>query len=223
MKPVSFIRTIASILAACCLALLASCAHAPMEARPGLAYTAVASWYGPGFNGKRTASGEVFDMDRPSAAHRTFPFGTKLRVTNPKTGKSVDVTVNDRGPFVAGRELDLSKAAAFEIGALSTCAVHIEVLGRDTSYVKTVKLAPTPGRGAFRVQIGSFTDASNAERLKMGLEISHDNVRISRATVGGRLFNRVQLGSFKDKDDAMELARSLADEGYDTLLVRDRN
>lgn len=78
----------------------------------------VASYYGEGdgFHGKKTASGERFDPEEFTAAHKTYPFGTKLKVTNPKTGKSVQVRVNDRGPFVKGRSLDLSAAAARSIG-----------------------------------------------------------------------------------------------------------
>jgi len=200
---------------------LASCAHAPMEAKPGLAYTAVASWYGPGFHGRRTASGEVFDQEGMTAAHRTFPFGTRLRVTNPKTARSVCVVINDRGPFVAGREIDLSKGAAFAIGALSTCPVQIEVLDRDMSYVKCVKTGRVAGAGLYRVQVGAFLDPQNAEHLKQGLDIGYEDVRITKAVVNGRSFNRVQVGEFKDGDEAKKTASRLADEGYDTLIVRE--
>jgi rare lipoprotein A len=200
---------------------LASCAHAPVDAKPGLAYTAVASWYGPGFHGRRTASGEVFDQEGLTAAHRTFPFGTRLKVTNPKTTRSVCVVVNDRGPFVAGREIDLSKGAAFAIGALSTCLVQIEVLDRDLSYVKCVNTGPLAKTGLYRVQVGSFLDPLNAEHLKQGLDIGYDEVRITKAVVNGRSFNRVQVGSFKDGDEAKNTARRLADEGYNTLIVRE--
>ena len=161
-------------------------------------------------------------MDKLTAAHKTLPFGTRLRVTNPKNGKSVVVVVNDRGPFVEGRELDLSRAAAFEIGALSMCYVDIEVLDRDMSYVKTVKAGPLTTPGSYRVQVGAFVDPANAEHLRQSLEISHDDIRVVSAVVGGRTFNRVQVGSFKGRDDAIKLAQSLAEEGYDTLLVRAR-
>lgn len=79
-----------------------------------------ASWYGPGFHGRKTANGEKFNMGALTAAHKSMPFGTKLRVTNKRNGKSVVVRVNDRGPFVRGRMLDLSKAAAGRIGMIST-------------------------------------------------------------------------------------------------------
>lgn len=80
----------------------------------------MASWYGPGFHGKKTASGVIFNANAMTAAHKTLPFGSKVKVTNQKTGKSVIVTINDRGPFHKGRIIDLSKAAASKIGIKGT-------------------------------------------------------------------------------------------------------
>lgn len=216
-------RASALVLLTAVLTLTASCSHAPVEARPGQCYTGIATWYGPGFHGKRTASGEVYDMDAMTAAHKTFPFGTRLRVSNPKDGRSTVVTVNDRGPFVAGREIDLSRGASRAIG-VSYGEVGIEVLDRDNSYVKVVRdvrAGKTSGRGSFRVQVGAFVDQWNAEHLKEGLDIGYQDVRITGATVNGRLFHRVQVGLFTSRDDAFATARILADEGYDTLLVRE--
>ena len=92
--------------------------------------TGIASWYGAGHDGNRTASGEVFDMKSYTAAHNTIRFGTKVKVTNPANGRSVIVTINDRGPFVDGRIIDLSKAAAAEIGLMrkGIGKVRIEVI-----------------------------------------------------------------------------------------------
>ena len=78
--------------------------------------TGAASWYGPGFHGKKTANGERFNTHDLTAAHKTLPFGTKVRVTNEQTGKSVVVRINDRGPYAHGRVIDLSKAAAEAVG-----------------------------------------------------------------------------------------------------------
>ncbi|RUT30428.1 septal ring lytic transglycosylase RlpA family protein [Arsenicitalea aurantiaca] len=75
-----------------------------------------ASWYGPGFHGKTAASGERFDQNAMTAAHKTLPFGTRVRVTDQRTGRSINVTINDRGPFIRGRIIDLSRAAATELG-----------------------------------------------------------------------------------------------------------
>lgn len=90
----------------------------PVEAEPPVWRSGVASYYGSRFHGRRTANGERFDMNAMTAAHKTLPFGTKVRVTNPNTGASVVVRINDRGPFTRGREIDLSRAAATQIGLI---------------------------------------------------------------------------------------------------------
>lgn len=94
------------------------------------AATAHASWYGPGFNGRRTANGERYDMHAMTAAHKTLPFGTKVRVTNVANGRSAIVRINDRGPFVRGREIDLSRGAAVAVGMLGAgvARVRLEIL-----------------------------------------------------------------------------------------------
>ncbi|NPA67256.1 MAG: septal ring lytic transglycosylase RlpA family protein [Chlorobi bacterium] len=91
-----------------------------------------ASWYGPGFNGKKTASGEIFDMNKLTAAHRKLPFGTMVRVTNLKNNKSVIVRINDRGPYKKGRVIDLSKKAAEVTGLIKdgVAPVKIEIVKR---------------------------------------------------------------------------------------------
>jgi rare lipoprotein A len=92
----------------------------------------MASWYGPGFHGRRTASGETFNSGALTAAHRYLPFGTKVRVTNVRNGRSVVVRINDRGPFTGGRVIDLSKGAAAVIGVFQSgvAPVVLEILGR---------------------------------------------------------------------------------------------
>jgi rare lipoprotein A len=85
----------------------------------------VASWYGPGFHGRQTASGEIFDTNTLTAAHRRLPFGTRVRVLNERNGRSVVVRINDRGPYVEGRVIDLAKAAAMALGIEGTDAVTL--------------------------------------------------------------------------------------------------
>jgi len=92
------------------------------------ANSSVASWYGPGFHGRLTANGERFNQWALTAAHKTLPFGTLVRVTHGR--KSVVVRINDRGPFIKGRTIDLSRGAATKIGCLGVCSVKIEVLGK---------------------------------------------------------------------------------------------
>jgi rare lipoprotein A len=87
----------------------------------------VASWYGPNYHGRQTASGDVFDMHDLTAAHKSLPFGTKLRVTYPGTSKSIVVLVNDRGPFIAGRDLDLSYGAAKKLGMVEQGVALVKI------------------------------------------------------------------------------------------------
>ena len=104
--------------------------YAPAQSQLKLLQQGVASYYGPGFHGRRTANGEKFDMNALTAAHRTLPFGTKLKVTNLRNGQSTIVRVNDRGPYAKGRILDLSGAAAKQIGSIhsGTATIKIEVV-----------------------------------------------------------------------------------------------
>ncbi|UCH80873.1 MAG: septal ring lytic transglycosylase RlpA family protein [Nitrospiraceae bacterium] len=112
-----------------CITVLSSCASAPhVDHSPGERGTyVVASWYGKKFNGRPTASGKRFDMYAMTCAHKTFKFGTKLRVTNPDNNKSVIVTVNDRGPFIRGRDLDLSYGAAKKIGIVKKGVAKVKI------------------------------------------------------------------------------------------------
>ena len=109
----------------------AAAAATVVGAAPGQAVFAtqegMASWYGPGFAGRTTSNGEIFDPSQLTAAHRTLPFGTRVRVTNLETGASVEVRINDRGPFKAGRIIDLSRAAADRIGMLSSGVARVQV------------------------------------------------------------------------------------------------
>jgi rare lipoprotein A len=202
------------------LFLLTSCATMREEAQPGAGY-AIASWYGSEFNGKPTASGETFNMYAHTCAHRQYPFGTVLKVTNVENGKEVECTVNDRGPFVSGRDIDLSYASAKEIGLIGvgTGSVYLEVAGRNDSYVKRVKVETQGRPGPFAIQIGSFTDSSNADRLKKALDLEYGDVSVQEALVRGRQFYRVRVGKFDSLTKAISFAGKLGFEGYPTLVV----
>ena len=128
------------MLAGFCLVYLfftiLGCGSTPSAVKPpagkstGYEATGIASYYGRKFHGRRTASGERFDMHAMTAAHPSLPFGTRVQVTRPKTGRTVHVRINDRGPFVRGRIIDLSYAAARQLGMLADglARVHIRVL-----------------------------------------------------------------------------------------------
>lgn len=179
----------------------------------------VASWYGKDFHGRPTASGEIFNMYDYTAAHRTLPFGSKLKIINPKNGRSVVVRVNDRGPFVPGRDIDLSYAAARKIGIITegTARVYVQYLGRDSIYVKKVRYSAT--KGPFTIQVASFRERENAYRLKRILEYSYRNVYIQKRWIRGEKFYRVRIGRFYDIERAKAVAKRLASEGYEVIIT----
>lgn len=209
-----------------CLAafLLNACAPQGYGRKDTITYyapkTAIASWYGAEFHGRPTSSGETFDMYKKTCAHREYPFGTRLRVTNLNNQRSVECIVNDRGPFVPGRDIDLSYAAAREIGliATGTAPVRIEFIGRIDSYKKEVKNLAL--RGPFTIQVGSFRERTNALRLFDALRIKYPEVYIIESRVNDEVFLRVRIGHFKFLDEAMKIATGLAEEGYTAIIVQ---
>jgi rare lipoprotein A len=180
----------------------------------------IASWYGPEFHGKPTSSGEPFDMYAYTCAHREYPFGTKLKVTHVSSGRTVFCLVNDRGPFVDGRDLDLSYAAAKEIGLLNpgTGPVTIEYAGRDMSFIRKVEY--DSDARSLTIQVGSFKEISNAHRLKASLELKYSSIYIDKVDLNGSTFYRVRIGRSLTKEDATSLAETLANEGYRVLITR---
>lgn len=183
----------------------------------------VASWYGPGFHGKRTSSGEVFDMNSLTCAHKTMPFGTKLMLKNVNGSEPVEVTVNDRGPFVSGRDLDLSKEAARRLGILQegTGKVRYRVTGRDPRYIRRIDegAALAQRSGPFTIQVAALVEPENAEHLREGLALSKRDVYMYVKWINGKKFHRVRVGKFDTREQARAQATSLADEGYDAMVM----
>jgi rare lipoprotein A len=130
--------------------------------------TGIASWYGMPFHGRHTASGEIFDMEKHTAAHRTLPFGTIVRVEHLLAHKSIDVRINDRGPFVAGRIIDLSRNAAQSIGIQSIADVRLEIIEQPRSR----------GADLYAVQIGTFGDRTSAESARENLHRRYGAARL---------------------------------------------
>jgi peptidoglycan lytic transglycosylase len=200
------------------LALLAGCSRAVLTSPPvppaaGLEEVGFASWYGIQHQGRRTASGEAFDMNQLTAAHRTLPFGTRLLVTNRDTSHSTEVRVNDRGPFVEGRILDVSYAAARQLGAVGAGIFPVRL--RVVSLPGT--RADTPGGdGSFTVQLGSFTSRARAETLRDS--VGGDAV-ITESTVAGATVYRVRVGAFADRTQAGATARALTTRGFQPIIV----
>lgn len=198
--------------------MLSSCASARYETDASARY-ALASWYGPDFHGRPTASGEIFDMNAFTCAHREYPFGSKLKVTYLSNDRTTSCLVNDRGPFIDGRDLDLSYAVAKELGLIGegVGTVRIEYIGRDNRYIREVR--DISNAGLVTIQIGSFKEVSNATRLKMALELRYDRVYITEADINGSRFYRVRIGMFRVKGDALHLSKTLSDEGYEVLIT----
>ncbi len=153
-----------------------------------------------------------------TCAHREYPFGTKLKVTNISNNKSVECVVNDRGPFVAGRDIDLSYAAARAIGLTGTGEVRIVRTGRDAAYIKPVMYLSDAG--PFTIQIGSFKELSNASRLKAALDLKYAGTYITEVDIDGNKFYRVRIGKFRMKEEVFPVAKTLADEGYNVFITR---
>ncbi len=172
----------------------------------------VASWYGIPFDGHRTSNGEIYDMHQFTAAHRTLPFNAVVRVTNLQNGKQTEVRINDRGPFVANRVIDLSMSAA----------LAIDMVGPGTAQVRLEIIAgPNPTVGFFGVQVGAFLQQENAERLKTQLQVTYSPVSIVTYDSPNGLFYRVRVGRFATQDAARQLAGQLhANDQFTTFVVR---
>jgi rare lipoprotein A len=166
----------------------------------------IASWYGYPYHGRATASGEIYNMYGISAAHRTLPFGTEVRVHDLENGRDVTVRINDRGPFIEGRIIDLSYAAAQAMGMSGIARVRLEILG----------YGPSPEPGVFAVQVGAFRDRTNADRLKAQIEASFGPVVIQGFDRGDGYFYRVRVGSENSEAGALALAQKLRDANMAT-------
>jgi rare lipoprotein A len=162
----------------------------------------VASWYGPGFHTVRTSTGEPYDMYGMTAAHKTLPLPAYVRVTNLQNGRSIVVRVNDRGPFVGNRIIDLSYTAAAKLDMLRNGTALVEVRALDPSTPPPVAtasaIAPAAGAALF-IQAGAFSDPVNAQRLADRLRGgSYGNVFVRDDQIAGRRMYRVRIGPVPD-------------------------
>lgn len=211
---------ITPILAICALLLGPGCgrkkkvrvAHHVSVPRPiGSVETGTASWYGHPYHGRTAASGEIYNMENLTAAHRTLPFGTWVRVHNLENGKNVEVRVNDRGPFYNGRVIDLSHAAAGAIDmiGLGVARVRIEVIAAPA------ETAPD----YYAVQVGAFQDRQNAERVREQMEQQYGSCRLVLRE-GKPPVWRVLVGAETTQDGANALAERLRKQAGEAFVVR---
>ena len=175
---------------------------------PGTTLTGVASWYGPGFHGRRTSNGERYDMNRLTAAHKTLPFGTLVEVRNLDNDRSVVVRINDRGPHIKRRIIDLSRAAAeaIEMVGPGTARVSLKILQYD---------AVTDDSPRYTVQVAAFGDAERAQALAEDLRRRYPETQVS----DDGAWHRVQVGVFGRRNEAEDLRIELLRLGLTALVV----
>lgn len=215
----------------------------PMSHARGFRETGIASWYGRDFHGKSTANGERYNMYGMTAAHKTLPLGTIVRVTNRNNGKSIVVRVNDRGPFVSGRVIDLTKTGAEKIGMLAagTAPVRVEAIGdsiKPPARTPKTPSRPTPTKtspvvaasrpahiesdgsitGTFYVQVGAFSSSQNAEGLVSQMKGGGRQARKVEAPNG---MWRVQVGPYPSTSEAERIAGQLHSQFPNNFVIAD--
>jgi rare lipoprotein A len=204
------------------LALAVGCSVPPSKVRvpeppasSRLNQTGIASWYGPGFHGKATASGEIYNQNELTGAHQTLPLGTRVMVTNLENGSVTEVTINDRGPFAKGRIIDLSHSAAQMLNMVGpgTAVVRVDVLESP------VKLQTIRSALDYTLQLGSFTQMENARQLRDRAAKAFPEVTIAPLQSKDITYYRVQLGAFSNRADAEDQARQVTQAGYSVIIM----
>ena len=192
--------------------------YTPVASSHGFQETGLASWYGRDFHGKKTSNGETYNMHAMTAAHKTLPMNTYVKVTRLDDGRETVVRVNDRGPFVSGRIIDLSFSAAKELGIdiQGTAKVRITALGSKSGD----KLVTSDySRGNFYIQVGAFTVKANAVRLRERLARDYGGAIIREFFNDGRTFYRVRIGPLAGAARAEKLLGRVAGEGLGTPFI----
>ena len=179
----------------------------------GKAQKGIASWYGSDFHGKLTSNREIYNMHAMTAAHKTLPFGTFVRVTNLNNGKSAVVRINDRGPFVKGRIIDLSYAAAKKIGMAQTGIAPVKI-------VVLKKYSPKKSSQKIFVQIGAFTLKKNAKELKKKLSKKFNSVKISKLKTPSQTYYRVRIKA-RSMKSAQRLLNKLKKNGFSAKILEE--
>ena len=202
----------------------------PLPSSEGFVQTGVASWYGRPFHGRKTSNGETYNMYKRSAAHKTLPMGTNVLVTNLDNGRETTLRINDRGPFVRGRIIDLSYQATKELGVVKkgTARVRIAALGEavaGSGKQTAPKFLPHQdfNQGNFYIQVGAFTKQSNANRLQTKLSKQGYQVSTSSYTnKQGTHFTRIRIDAGHDLRQAKKLVAKIRQQGHKGAFVAAR-
>lgn len=191
-----------------------------LDSADGYVKQGIASWYGKKFHGRKTSNGEIYDMFAMTAAHKTLPLPTKVSVKNLSNGKTITVKVNDRGPFVGDRLIDLSYAAAKKLGIINKGTAKVEIRALNSSNkAPTVRIIPLKdpdaSEGDFYLQVGSFSTQSNAENLIQQLKNKQfSDSRIYPIDTPNGLFYRVRLGPYAILDNANQILHRLIQKQF---------
>ena len=198
----------------------------PIHDASGFVQVGKASWYGRKFHGRKTSNGETYDMYDMTAAHKTLPMNTWVSVHNLENGRKIVVRINDRGPFVAGRIIDLSYTGAKRLGIVGpgTAKVTVTALGQAVSYSPKTKdpvsfKAVDYYKGNFTVQVGAFKIKQNAQAYREKLSRAYDNAHIAAARTDQGLYYRVRIGRFTKLEDAEKYSKELALRGFGTTFA----
>ena len=213
---------IITLLCTCCLGCMARQSHfdysLPKHSRLIKSQEGIASWYGRDFHGKKTANGDIYDMHKLTAAHKELPLGSRVRVTNLENRRQVEVLINDRGPFVRGRIIDLSYAAA----------KALDMVNQGTALVQIILISPPPAASKqsvlpltryYGIQAGSFANRKNAHELYVKLQVWTKDVFMQTTTCGNRTCYQVRAGWFTNRQQAVQLAHKLKQKGFETLII----
>ncbi|MBW1720747.1 MAG: septal ring lytic transglycosylase RlpA family protein [Deltaproteobacteria bacterium] len=200
----------------------------PLPESIGFVQYGKASWYGDGFHGRLTSSGEPFDMHKKSAAHKTLPLGSLVKVTNLENGKHTIVRINDRGPFVKDRIIDLSYAAAKEIDLVDKGVAEVKIVALAEEVGEQGEKGTSPpvvkvgnfGRGKFTVQVGAFENERNALELARRLKVLYDYVRvIVHRARNGKNYYKVWVSQCGTLERARRIEKELEETGFTGAFI----
>ena len=186
----------------------------------------LASWYGRKFHGRKTSSGEIYNMYAMTAAHKILPLGTLVKVRNLDNKKTIQVRINDRGPFIRGRIIDLSYTAAEKLEVVGPGTARVEVIALSARQVKNSGSSKRKTRapvdyfkGHFTFQVGAFSDLDNAQKLKDKLAELYNNAHIVVYDNGHETFYRVRVGKCTSLEQALKYEKILIQNGYKTAMI----